>query len=56
MQNLADAIALQALYQSYLRWVNRSAVLWLPLNRREFAHAYRKHCNPLPFALPALWA
>lgn len=53
MDNLADAIALQALWQAYLRWIFRTPNRTSPYSRERFAHTYK--CHPLPAALPALW-
>ena len=51
MQNLADAIALQALYQAYLKWARRGYCA--PHSVRWFAGFYSR--RPIPDALPALW-
>jgi len=57
MPALADAIALQALYVSYLAWTTKRlqsrGFPVVPLDREAFSFAITR--NPLPSALPALW-
>jgi hypothetical protein len=55
MNYLTDAIALQALYQAYIRWVTRLAPDFQPFTRREFARTLVATRDSLPSAIPVLW-